>query len=262
MTTSPPRAPCCNPKISGTNPNVKVTNPAQSIPPVKDSSRDSSTTTRVRKNTTTPIGTFKKKNHRHDASWVSNPATIGPTAEPTSPTPDHMPRALARSSGGNALFTIDSDVVKITPAPRPWTRRAAIRKMSLVANPQAIDPPTNSTMPHNATFRRPTMSARRPTATIGDTNARRYALTAHANVSVDALRSLPIWGSATVSPKKSSVNRIMIPDIATTTHQRRFSSVTAGLIGREDYGCRPRRGDDDTAGPAATGPPGTTLVGS
>ena len=74
---------------------------------------------------------------------MSTPATIGPIAEPTSPTPDQIPDALARSSGGKASFTIDSDVVKIVPPPSPCTRRATIRNVALDAKPQRIDPTTN-----------------------------------------------------------------------------------------------------------------------
>jgi hypothetical protein len=84
-----------------------------------------------------------------------------------------MPSALARSSCGNALFTIDTETVKIAPPPMPCTTRAQIRKMSVGAAPQPIEPTTKSTTPPSAILRRPTMSARRPKAIIGDTNASR-----------------------------------------------------------------------------------------
>ena len=66
------------------------------------------------------------------------------------------------------------------------------------------------------------MSANRPIAIIGDTNASRYAFTVHSSVVVDASRSSPMRGSATVIPKKSTVRRIITPDIAMTTHHLRF----------------------------------------
>ena len=107
--------------IVNTNPTVRVANPVQSIPPVKVGSRDSSTAATEIKNVTMPIGTLRKKNHRHDANSVRMPARKGPSAEPARPTPDQMPSALARSSGSKALFTIETDTVKMIPPPTPCT---------------------------------------------------------------------------------------------------------------------------------------------
>src|SRR6266540_7078061 len=152
----------------------------------------------------------------------------GPSADPASPTPDQMPRAFARSSGSKALFTIETDTVKMIPPPTPCTIRAAMRKRMVGAPAHAAEAPTNRTMPMSAILRRPKMSAKRPMAIIGDTNASRYALTVHRSVAVDASRSSPIRGSATVIPKKSTVSRIITPDIAMTTHHLRFAAVISG----------------------------------
>src|SRR5437763_383121 len=87
------------------------------------------------------------------------------------------------------------------------------------------------TNPTSTTLRRPTMSARRPTAMMGAANNSRYPLITHKSELVDALRSSPILGRATVSPKKSRVSRTMTPDMATTTSHLRLSVVSILLLG-------------------------------
>ena len=120
-----------------------------------------------------PIGMLRKKNHRHDAYSVSKPATNGPSADPIRPTPDQIPSACARSSGGNALFTTETEVAKMVPPPTPWSTRAPMRKMSLSATMHSAEPTTNTTTPARTTLRRPRMSASRPTGIMMATNASR-----------------------------------------------------------------------------------------
>ena len=58
-------------------------------------------------------------------SSVSQPPISGPAASAIADTPAHVPIALPRSSGGNALVMIDSVPGIISAAPMPWTARLA-----------------------------------------------------------------------------------------------------------------------------------------
>ena len=64
-----------------------------------------------------------KKIARHVTSSVSQPPTSGPSASAIADTPAHVPIALPRSAGGNALVMIESVAGIISAAPTPWTAR-------------------------------------------------------------------------------------------------------------------------------------------
>jgi hypothetical protein len=71
------------------------------------------------------------------------------------------------------LITIAPVGGSISAAPTPWSARAAIRKVSDWAKPQAADEQTNSTMPVINTPTRLNMSASRPpTATSAASDSR------------------------------------------------------------------------------------------
>src|SRR5215218_8490555 len=72
------------------------------------SSRDSCAANSVTITAPTATGRLMKKIARQETSSVSQPPSSGPTARAIADTPAHVPIALPRSSGGNALEMIDS----------------------------------------------------------------------------------------------------------------------------------------------------------
>ena len=75
---------------------------------------------------TSPTGTLSQKIHCHEMPSMTAPPTSGPRATPRPLTPDQMPSARPRCSGRTALLSSVRLSGAITPAPRPWTARAAI----------------------------------------------------------------------------------------------------------------------------------------
>lgn len=69
----------------------------------------------------TATGMFTKKNQRYDRVCVKKPPIKGPVASPTVPMPAHTPIPLLRSSGGNAVLTIE-DVSQASGRDR-WGRK-------------------------------------------------------------------------------------------------------------------------------------------
>ena len=83
----------------------------------------------------TATGRLRKKIARQETSSVSQPPSSGPSASAMADTPAHVPIALPRSSGGNALVMIESVPGIISAAPTPWTAREATSQPSVGAKP-------------------------------------------------------------------------------------------------------------------------------
>ena len=112
-----------------------------------------------------------KKIARQVTSSVSQPPTSGPSASAIADTPAHVPMALPRSWGGNALVMIDSVAGIISAAPTPWTAREATSQCSEGAKPIVAEAAAKTTTPIRKTVRRPKMSPSRPPVTSRTANA-------------------------------------------------------------------------------------------
>jgi hypothetical protein len=99
------------------------------------------------------------------------PPTTGPIASASALTPAHVPIALPRSCGGNALAMIDSVAGIMNAAPTPCTARHATSHASPRA--KAIMPldSANVTTPMRNVRRRPKMSPSRPPVTSSTAKA-------------------------------------------------------------------------------------------
>jgi hypothetical protein len=93
---------------------------------------------------------------------VIAPPTSGPIASAIAETPAQMPIAVPRCRGGNVAVMIESVAGFISAAPTPWTTRAPISPLALLANPQKNDDPVKMTSPAMNILLRPSMSASFP----------------------------------------------------------------------------------------------------
>ena len=104
---------------------------------------------------TRQIGMLTKKIHRHDRPLVRTPPSTGPMATATPVVAPKTPNAVPRSLPWNALASRARAVLNIAAPPMPWNAREMVRKKMSWADPQAIDPSVNSTVPITKTRRRP-----------------------------------------------------------------------------------------------------------
>ena len=96
------------------------------------------------------------------------PPTIGPMAAPIATTEVWLPSALPRSEGGKMATTMAVPTAWPMALPTDMSARAAIISSNVGARATQRDPRANSTRPMRWTFRRPTMSATRPSGIISD----------------------------------------------------------------------------------------------
>ena len=134
------------------------------------SSRDSCAANSVTTTAPTATGRLRKKIARQETSSVSQPPSTGPSASAMADTPAHVPIALPRSSGGNALEMIERVPGIMNAAPMPWTARDATSQPSLGAKPIVADASANTTTPNRNIRRRPKMSPSRPPVTSSTAN--------------------------------------------------------------------------------------------
>ena len=104
---------------------------------------------------TTQIGMFTKKIQRQDSPLVSTPPSTGPIATATPVVAPKTPNAVPRSLPWKALASRASAVANMAAPPMPWNAREMVRNRMSCAEPQAIEPSVNSTMPITKTRRRP-----------------------------------------------------------------------------------------------------------
>ena len=71
------------------------------------------------------------------------PPITGPSAAPSAPRADQVPRACGRACAGTAASSSDSDAGTISPAPTAWMTRAAISAATPGARPHSSDPAPN-----------------------------------------------------------------------------------------------------------------------
>ncbi len=133
---------------------------------------DSSTFACVTSAAAMPIGTFTKKIHSHPSESVSTPPTSGPIATAPPIVAPQTPNAVARSRPVKAWARIASEVANSIAPPIPWTARASVSIVGVVARPQASDAPENRTRPITKTRRRPMMSATDPEISSRDASVR------------------------------------------------------------------------------------------
>ncbi len=110
---------------------MSVSTPGTSTERSTVSSRDSRTANSVITTAPTATGTFRKKIDCQLTLSTRKPPTTGPIASAIAETPAHVPIALPRSSGGNALVMIDSVAGIISAEPMPCTARQATSQVSL-----------------------------------------------------------------------------------------------------------------------------------
>src|SRR6516165_6816313 len=138
--------------------------PTTSGRPRDPGSRLSGTTRTASTAATSPTGTLIQNTQRQ-LTWTRLPPITGPSAAPSAPSADQVPRAFARAAAGTAASSKDSDAGTIRPAPTAWTTRAAISAATPGASPHSSEPRVKVTRPASSTRRRPTRSAHRPAGT-------------------------------------------------------------------------------------------------
>ena len=111
-----------------------------------------------------PTGTLIQNTQRQLTSTRLPPIT-GPSAPPSAPRADQVPRAFGRAGAGTAASSRDRDAGTIAPAPAAWMTRAAISAATPGASPHSSDPALNAASPATNSRRRPIRSAHRPAGT-------------------------------------------------------------------------------------------------
>ena len=110
-----------------------------------------------------PMGMLMKRIQRQLSRSVRMPPSSTPAAPPAPPIAPQIPTARLRSAGSvKVVVMIDRLAGAMIAPPSPWTNRAMISTLWLLASPPANDDSANSTRPVTNTRRRPTRSAARP----------------------------------------------------------------------------------------------------
>ena len=144
---------------------MSVATPGMSMVGGADSSRDSWVANSVTTTAPTATGRLRKKIDCQETFSTRKPPTTGPIASASALTPAHVPIALPRSAGGNALEMIERVPGIMNAAPMPWTARPATSQASLCEKPMNALDAANMTTPNRNIRRRPKMSPRRPPVT-------------------------------------------------------------------------------------------------
>ena len=117
----------------------------------------------ARAKTSTPTGTLTQKIHDQPRYLVRIPPKSTPAAAPEPPRAPQIPSALFRSAPSRkVVVTIESAAGEMIAAPRPWTARAPIRTLELLAKPQTSEAAVKTPRPIRKISLRPRRSAMRP----------------------------------------------------------------------------------------------------
>ena len=166
----PQALPSTSANTSAVSDTVSAAMPGTSTVRPTVSSRDSSAANSVTATAPTATGRLRKKIARQETSSVSQPPSSGPAASAIADTPAHVPIALPRSSGGNALEMIERVPGIMNAAPTPWSARDATSQPSDGAKPIVAEASENTTTPPRNMRRRPKMSPSRPPVTSSTAN--------------------------------------------------------------------------------------------
>ena len=203
---------------------VIVAMPGKSTRRSTVSSRDSCAANSVTATAPTATGRLMKKIARQETASVSQPPTTGPIASAMAETPAHVPIALPRSCGGNALEMIERVAGIMNAAPMPWMAREATSQVSLGARPIVAEASAKTTTPNRNIRLRPKMSPSRPPVMSRTAKVSVYALTVHSSDDSEAPKSFWIDGSATFTAVLSSMIMKSAKLMAPRVHQRRLPS--------------------------------------
>ena len=151
----PQALPSTSASTSAARPVVSVAMPGRSTLRATVSSRELAAAKRVTTTHTIATGTLTKKIDCHDTCSTRKPPSSGPIASARPETPAHVPIALPRSSGGNALEMIDRVPGIISAAPPPCSRRPTTSQVCVWAKPMNALLQANTTTPVRNTVRRP-----------------------------------------------------------------------------------------------------------
>ena len=91
-----------------------------------------------------PKGMLIQKMYSQLKFWISQPATVGPSAGASSMGTPMVPIIRPRSWGGVMCISIDIPTGITMPPARPWRTRNAISVCTLRANPQSKDATTKT----------------------------------------------------------------------------------------------------------------------
>ena len=182
------------------------------------------------------MGTLTQKTNRQPAASTNAPPTTGPIARLMPLTPPHTPIARARSRGSvNVFVMIDTATGLSIEPPTACNMRKAISHPRLGASPHNSELTVKMARPVWNMRRRPYRSAVAPESISSPASTRTYASTVHWRPDIDAPRSRPIEGSATLTIVLSSptMNKLM-QQVARMTARRRGLTILcfAGLMAR------------------------------
>ena len=124
------------------------------------------------------------------------------------PTVEAAPQPLiARTRAGPVKLARMTDIAAglSIAAPAPWTSRAPISIVSVVAKPPSSEPATSTPAPKRNIRRRPKTSAARPEISSSPPKVRKYALRTQAVPTGVRPRSAAMDGSATFRMLESSI---------------------------------------------------------
>src|SRR6266568_6825804 len=135
-------------RASATRPTAAAssTAPIRSGRPVDRSSLLSGTTRTARITAASPTGRLTQNTQRQSTCTRLPPIT-GPSAAPSAPRADQVPRAFGRAGAGTAASRSDRDAGTIAPAPAARTNRAANHPAPPGASPHSSDPALNAASP-------------------------------------------------------------------------------------------------------------------
>lgn len=152
--------PCCSPNTISNMPTPD--NPTPTRSKRCDWVGSTGTSQYARTSPSTPIGTLTKKIHCHPSPSTSTPPASGPARLAAPAVALHTLTATPRRSAGKIRVIVDNVCGVITPAPTPWTTRAAISMAALPASPHHTDATVNTARPIRYRFLVPNRSPRRP----------------------------------------------------------------------------------------------------
>ncbi len=203
---------------------------------------------RIPTNATTATGAFATSRTCHGATARTSPPTVGPTASPTRPAVEITVRARTRrSSASNRRNARAIAPGVVIAAATPVSARTTTSPSTEVTARVATLTPASRTSPTSMTRRRPNRSATAPNRSIRPPNASEYAPETHCSADVDAPRSRPMVGRATVRTELSSIsNRNTADSPARATQASRRRCGDPGRVIGTDTGALLRRRSGDS----------------
>src|SRR5215472_5868075 len=184
----------------------------------------------------TPTGRLIQNTQRQ-LIWTRLPPITGPSAAPSAPRADQVPRACGLNRGDTAASSSDNDAGTMRPAPIAWTTRAAISAATPGARPHSSEPRLNAARPAMKTRRRPIRSAHRPAGTSTAAKTIVYALSTQDS----ELRLVPgycllMYGNARLTMNRSRLDMNTASDSTPTTAVIRRESGAVELTGPSSGG--------------------------